>query len=81
MSAREYKPNLLARSNPARLTDEDYAIWYPEKREQKDWRDFRLRVLSMQLDRADGERMFCLVDSAQSVSRESKKETAADRSD
>lgn len=80
MTTREYKPNHLSRAAPARLTDEDYAIWYPEKKAQKDWRDFRLRVLSMQLDRADGERMFCLVDSAKSVTSGKEKATT-DRSD
>lgn len=79
MSSREYRPHLLARGAPTRLTDEDYAIWYPEKKTQKDWRDFRLRVLSMQLDRADGERMFCLTDSR--CDGGEKKENSADRSD
>ena len=74
--SREYKPDLLARRAPARLTDEDYAIWYPESRHQKDWRDFRLRVLSMQVDRADAERMFMLTDS-----RCDEKKAATDRGD
>lgn len=81
MTERHYKPNQLPRRSPARLTDEDYAIWYPEKKTQKDWRDFRLRVLSMQLDRADGERMFCLVDSAKSVTSGEKAQKTKDRSD
>lgn len=76
MTQREYKPNKLARTAPARLTDEDYAIWYPEKKRYNDWRDFRLRVLSMQVDRADGEKMFCLTDS-----RCDQKKAAKDRGD
>ena len=71
MSARPYRPVILARAYATRLTDEDYEILY---RHGPGVRTFYGRA-----DRADAEQMFARVDSADGSDVAKKKEKLPDR--